>query len=160
MKTSRKQRGKNAPRGLDNNRRVQDMTDAEIEAAFDWLAKIAGIHYIPRTPRFKARNRMTDRLTELRNRLRYVAETHGLAGWSDAKQAADAIDALTAERDELRAEVERLRNWRDELLDAVADHNGGYAHQIMPHIWPILTQEQKHRAALQQKDAELWQKSS
>lgn len=32
-------------------KRLQDMTDAEIEAAFDGLAEVAGIHYIPRCPR-------------------------------------------------------------------------------------------------------------
>ena len=32
------------------NRRVQEMTDAEIEAAFDGFAEVAGIHYIPRVP--------------------------------------------------------------------------------------------------------------
>jgi len=61
---------------------------------------------------------MSDRLTELRNRLRYVAETHGLAGWSDAKQAADAIDALTAERDKLRAALQKISStWEDESTD-------------------------------------------
>lgn len=32
------------------NKRVLDMTDAEIKAAFDGLAETAGIHYIPRVP--------------------------------------------------------------------------------------------------------------
>lgn len=32
-------------------KRLQDMTDAEIEAAFDGFAECAGVHYIPRVPR-------------------------------------------------------------------------------------------------------------